>query len=215
MTCYSLSCVRLLFMLRSCEGRQAHHTPCVVRRPLRLPCSCSADGFSGVRPVSASALPRAEQRVQCTALQLCALPDRLHPRRLWPQVNLIFSLPLASPILVVAAQTLVFLESASNSMTLFCFVPLFLARVAIMAIVVCCCYSWMVGFGSGSPNQVWHKLSYNTQLTYPLAGRTIYSAGESVGGVHRERCQTSECRILPQSHSCHVLQLLEIPAHLH
>ena len=36
----------------------------------------------------------------------------------------------------------------------------------------------MVGFGNNYPTQVWHKLSYNTQLTYPLAGKTIYSAGE-------------------------------------
>ena len=36
--------------------------------------------------------------------------------------------------------------------------------------------SWMVGVGSNFPTLVWHKLSYNTKLTYPLAGKNIYSA---------------------------------------
>ena len=36
--------------------------------------------------------------------------------------------------------------------------------------------SWMVGVGSNYPTTVWHKLSYNTKLTYPLAGKNIYSA---------------------------------------
>jgi len=36
--------------------------------------------------------------------------------------------------------------------------------------------SFMVGVGSNYPTTVWHKLSYNTKLTYPLAGKNIYSA---------------------------------------
>lgn len=39
-----------------------------------------------------------------------------------------------------------------------------------------CARSWIVGFGKNYPTQVWHKLSYNTKLTYPLAGKNIYSA---------------------------------------
>ena len=85
-------------------------------------------------------------------------------------------------MLVVVAQSLVYVDASPTRWL--CFLPLLFSNTSLKGDCCVLCCSWMVGFGSGSPNQVWHKLSYNTRLTYPLAGKTIYSAGESVGGLH-------------------------------
>ncbi len=38
-----------------------------------------------------------------------------------------------------------------------------------------CRHSWLVGYGEGFPDRLWHKLSYNSMIDWPLRGVTIYA----------------------------------------